>query len=268
MNLIPTTPGDARQANDRDGTRFGVRIGSANADIASARQLRARVFRGGGAGSMNGETDPFDQKSSHVLVEDRQTGELCGCCRIFPVSSAENLAECYSARFYDLSALSAGQCPMLEIGRFCVHPSAGTPDVARLIWAAIAAIVDHRGVEMIFGATSFRGTSAHRYRDTFAYLARHHQPPEPWRVAANAPEVVSFPRERHPDWRRALKTMPPPLRSYLALGAWVSDHAVVDRDLNTLHVFTGLEVARVPKNRKAFFRKACPNDIDLGQGQG
>jgi L-ornithine Nalpha-acyltransferase len=44
-------------------------------------------------------------------------------------------------------------------------------------------------------------------------------------------------------------TMPPLLRSYLAMGGWVSDHAVVDRDLNTLHVFTGLEIRAIPEAR-------------------
>ena len=43
--------------------------------------------------------------------------------------------------------------------------------------------------------------------------------------------------------------MPPLLRSYPAMGGWVSDHAVVDRDLNTLHVFTGLEIAAIPPAR-------------------
>ena len=37
--------------------------------------------------------------------------------------------------------------------------------------------------------------------------------------------------------------MPPLLRAYLLMG-WVSDHAVIDNKLNTLHVFTGLEVRK------------------------
>ena len=36
--------------------------------------------------------------------------------------------------------------------------------------------------------------------------------------------------------------MPPLLRTYLLMGGWVSDHAVVDRHMDTLHVFTGLEI--------------------------
>ena len=46
-----------------------------------------------------------------------------------------------------------------------------------------------------------------------------------------------------------MRMMPPLLRGYLSLGGWVSDHAVIDPDLKTLHVFTGLEVKRVPSRR-------------------
>jgi hypothetical protein len=44
------------------------------------------------------------------------------------------------------------------------------------------------------------------------------------------------------------------LRTYLAMGGWVSDHAVVDDDLGTLHVFTGVEVGKVPGTRAARLR--------------
>ena len=48
--------------------------------------------------------------------------------------------------------------------------------------------------------------------------------------------------------------IPPLLRTYLAMGGWVSDHAVVDRAMNTLHVFTGLEIAAIPEARKKLLR--------------
>jgi hypothetical protein len=38
------------------------------------------------------------------------------------------------------------------------------------------------------------------------------------------------------------------------MGGWVSDHAVVDADLDTLHVFTGLEIRAVPPGRARLLR--------------
>jgi len=71
-----------------------------------------------------------------------------------------------------------------------------------------------------------------------------------------APKVFRFAQRlrRKPDIKRAMLAMPPLLRTYLMMGGWVSDHAVVDHDLNTLHVFTGVEIAAVPPNRARLLR--------------
>ncbi len=47
----------------------------------------------------------------------------------------------------------------------------------------------------------------------------------------------------------APKNVPPLLRMYLAMGGWVSDHAVIDRGLDTLHVLVAVPVADIPPAR-------------------
>ena len=51
-----------------------------------------------------------------------------------------------------------------------------------------------------------------------------------------------------------MRAIPPLLRTYLAMGGWVSDHAVIDRQMNTIHVFTGVEIDRVPVARARALR--------------
>jgi putative hemolysin len=60
-----------------------------------------------------------------------------------------------------------------------------------------------------------------------------------------------------------LRQMPPLLRSYLAMGGWVSDHAVIDRDLGTMHVFTGLEADSVPACRLRALEAAPGGVIEI-----
>ena len=57
-----------------------------------------------------------------------------------------------------------------------------------------------------------------------------------------------------PDRRAALVGLPPLLRSYLGLGGWVGDHAVIDKVMNTVHVFTALSVDAVPAARARALR--------------
>jgi len=146
---------------------------------------------------------------------------------------------------------------MVEMGRFCVHPDRHDADIVRIAWAAMTRLVDSEGIEMLFGCSSFDGTEAEPYFDAFALLSRRHLAPRRWLPKIKAPQVFPFARQlasHRPDQKMALLHMPPLLRSYLILGGWVSDHAVIDAEMNTLHVFTGLEIAAIPDNRKRLFR--------------
>ena len=163
-------------------------------------------------------------------------------------------------RAYELSALADYPAPMVEMGRFCMAPGVRDPEVIRAAWGAMTAFVEAEGVGLLFGCSSFEGVDAEAYMDAFAYLKDKHLAPKRWLPRAKAPRVFAFAkalRLRRPDMKLAMRRMPPLLRSYLLLGGWVSDHAVIDRDLNTLHVFTGVEISRVPAARRRLMRPAA-----------
>ena len=104
----------------------------------------------------------------------------------------------------------------------------------------------------MFGCASFQGTDATAYLDAFAVLRDKYLAPKRWLPRVKAPRVFRFAARlrRKPDMRQALRKMPPLLRSYLMMGGWVSDHAVVDSQMNTLHVFTGIEIGSIPAVRR------------------
>jgi putative hemolysin len=174
-----------------------------------------------------------------------------------PLGSGSEINSSYSAQFYGLSPFLQFPDKMMELGRFCIHPDfERDPDILRVAWGALTQYVDRAGVAMLFGCSSFEGVEAEGYRDAFDMLKERHLAPPRWRPIVKATDVLRFGRRprRAPDAKRALRTMPPLLRSYLMMGGWVSDHAVIDRDLNTLHVFTGLEIAAIPAARKRALR--------------
>ncbi len=118
---------------------------------------------------------------------------------------------------------------------------------------------------MLFGCSSFAGTDPAPHLDAFAHLASRHLAP-PLLAPQRKAEAVDYPAlvaDHTPNPDRALASLPPLLRTYLAMGGWVSDHAVIDRDLNTLHVFTGVEIARIPPARARLLRALADSVIDL-----
>ena len=239
--------------------RYAARLAETPDDLVRAQRLRHRAFRGEGTDGL--DVDAFDAICAHVLIEDSQTGDLVCCFRLLPLRAGCEIRRSYSAQFYDLAALESFPGPMVEMGRFCIHPDRHDPDILRIAWGAMTAWVDAEGVQMLFGCSSFRGTDAAGYLDAFALLKDSHLAPPHWLPRIKAPDVFRFARSlqaMRPDARRAQTAMPPLLRTYLLMGGWVSDHAVVDRDLGTLHVFTGLEIGAIPPARARLLRAvAC-----------
>ncbi|MCF1710048.1 GNAT family N-acetyltransferase [Tabrizicola sp. J26] len=238
--------------------RYHARLASGEADLRRAQQLRYLTFRARNAVQAEGlDADEFDAVCQHMLVEEARSGTLVCCFRLMPLAGGAEIGRSYSAQYYNLSALSDFDGPMVEMGRFCIHPDWKDPDILRVAWGAMTRFVDETGVEMLFGCSSFRGTEAEAYLDAFAMLKEAHLAPKRWLPRVKAPNVFRFARalkRLKPDAKRAMQAMPPLLRTYLLMGGWVSDHAVVDRDLDTLHVFTGLEIRAIPPARARLLR--------------
>lgn len=238
-----------------ESTRYRVRVAQDGRDIRAAQRLRHLAFAPVVEADL--DCDAFDPLCTHFLIEEQSSGRLVGCFRMLPLSSGADINLSYAAQFYDLANLSRFTGPMAELGRFCCLPSVHDPDILRHAWAAMTRHVDRTGVEMLFGCSSFQGTDPAPYRDSLALLRDRHLAPKGWRPGVRAPGVFRFSEGlggHEPDAKQALRHMPPLLRSYLAMGGWVSDHAVVDARMNTLHVFTGVEIKAIPPVRKRLLR--------------
>ncbi|MCA0872848.1 GNAT family N-acetyltransferase [Seohaeicola saemankumensis] len=231
--------------------RYRARIASGAQDIADAQALRTLAFA-----TATSDRDAFDDICSHILVHDLRSGQLVCCFRMLVLEGGSDLARSYSAQYYELSGLQSFEGRMVEMGRFCLHPDWHDPDILRVAWGAMTSFVDTNNIEMLFGCSSFAGTETEQYLDAFAMLKHRHLGPKRWLPRVKAPDVFRFAARlrRKPDVKKAMLRMPPLLRTYLMMGGWVSDHAVVDRKMNTLHVFTGLEIGAIPPARKRLLR--------------
>lgn len=237
-------------------TKYRARPAETRQDLRASQVLRHRAFHGQTVGPAC-DRDDFDDACVHILVEEVETGRLVSSFRMLHLIDGNEIDRTYSAQFYELSALHGFDGPMVEMGRFCIDPACHDADILRVAWAAMTRYVDDHGVQMLFGCSSFKGTDADPYFDAFAMLKERHLAPRHWGPRVKAPSVFRFAdrlRRRKPDAKQAMLGMPPLLRTYLMMGGWVSDHAVVDRQMDTLHVFTGLEIAAIPPMRKRLLR--------------
>lgn len=238
--------------------QYRARLALDAADLARAQALRHRSFlaRRGMADSPGRDADGFDALCRHMLVEDRASGQLVCCYRLMSFAATESLATSYAAQLYGLGALDGFAGAKLELGRFCLDPDWHDPDILRLAWGAMARIVDAERVSLLFGCSSFEGAAWQPHAKALALL-RGHLAPSAWMPLQKAPETCAFAemlRDQPFDLRAALQSLPPLLRTYLVMAGWVSDHAVIDRQLDTLHVFTAVEIAKIPPARARALR--------------
>lgn len=243
--------------------RYRARLATSEGDVDSAQKLRFEAFIANRDAAIEGpracgiDADHLDPFCHHMLVEERRSGKLVCCFRMMPLKTGAEIDRCYSAQFYDLEPLRDYPDAMVEMGRFCILPGMNDPDILRVAWGAMTKYVDDHSVEMLFGCSSFEGTEAESYMDAFALLKARHIAPKRWLPRVKAPKVFPYAKRltiRRPNMKNALGVMPPLLRTYLSMGGWVSDHAVVDPDMNTLHVFTGVEIKHVPAARARLLR--------------
>jgi L-ornithine Nalpha-acyltransferase len=228
------------------------------AEVEEAQRLRYLAFHGVALTPAGlGDSDAFDPLCRHFLVRSNDDDRLVACFRLRRFASGASLADSYAAQFYGLSGLSAFAGPLLELGRFCLHPDWHDPDILRIAWGALARVVDTEGIEILFGCSSFAGVTPEPYAEAFRMLRQGHLAPPHWRPEVRSADVFAFGQQDSTmpvDQRRALGVMPPLLRTYLMMGGWVSDHAVIDRAMNTIHVFTGLEIRLIPPARARALR--------------
>ncbi len=239
---------------------FRVRLAQTAEDIRAAQRLRhLTFFRSTGAAPRDDalDCDAYDKTCEHILIELTATDALIGCFRLMPFENGRDIDRSYSAQYYNLGALRDFPARMVEMGRFCIHPDHRSPHVLRVAWLAMTRYVDANGIGMLFGCSSFEGKDAAAHLDALALLRARHLAPRRWLPLPKAPKIFNFAamlRRKPLDEKHGMRLMPPLLRGYLALGGWVSDHAVIDEDMNTLHVFTGVEIARVPTQMANRFR--------------
>jgi len=245
-----------------------VRLANNPREIEAAQRLRYRVFyEEMGAVPMDGESRPgidrdhFDDWCDHLLVIDPGLPEehsVVGTYRLMPGSRQAAAGGFYSASEFDLTPLLANGPRaerLLECGRSCVAAGYRTSRTVQLLWRGIAAYMADHDIEAMFGCASLPGTDIQQHAGPLAFMHQHALAPASLRVSALPEHAADLPETRLScDGRRsALKALPPLIKAYLRLGAWIGEGAATDRQFRTTDVFVLLPVTRIPARYHAYF---------------
>jgi putative hemolysin len=232
-----------------------VHLARSDEDVRRAQELRYRVFFEEGSARPNPisraarrDVDGYDPLCDHLLVADDE-GRIVATSRLLRQEIAEANGGFYTASEFDIRPLLAARPGLrfLELGRSCVLKPYRTTRTAELLWHGIWAYVLRHRIDVMIGCASLEGTDPDALALPLSFLHHAARAPEDWHASAH--EHLRVRMDRMPaeaiDARAALRSLPPLLRGYLRLGAFVGDGAVVDESFGTTDVLVILPVAAI-----------------------
>ncbi|WP_030716394.1 GNAT family N-acetyltransferase [Streptomyces sp. NRRL S-237] len=256
--LAPVRAPAAAPGAPSEGPRYAVRLARDEDEVRAAQRLRHQVFVGELGARLDGpepglDADAFDAYCDHLLVVDEETEQVVGTYRLLPPERAAVAGRLYSEGEFDLSALAPIRPDLVEVGRSCVHPDHRNGAVIALIWAGLAHYMDRSGHNWLAGCCSIPladgGVLAAATRETA--LTRS-LAPEEYRVTPHlpwSPEGIAFPDRME---------LPPLLRGYLRLGAWVCGEPALDAEFGCADLYVLLSLRRTNPRYLKHFRSLVP----------
>jgi putative hemolysin len=251
-----------------------VRLARKKSEIRQAQRLRYKVFYeemsavpGALAMLSRRDEDAYDPIFDHLLVVDRgdaagghrwRRARVVGTYRVLRQEVADLYDGFYTQGEYDILPLIRAKSPrysFMELGRSCVLKPYRTRRTVELLWQGIWSYVREHGIDVMVGCASFEGTDPSAHAQALSYLHHHALAPAEWRVSAHQHLRVDMnmlpPEEINP--RAVLKALPPLIKGYLRLGAFIGDGAVIDHQFGTTDVLIILPVEAIRTRYFAHF---------------
>lgn len=241
-----------------------VRLAQSAAEVRQAQKLRYQVFYQEGSALPSAgrllarrDIDGYDAICDHLLVVDHAARDgsplnrpaVVGTYRLLRQPFAEEYGGFYTAGEFDITTLVArhNRLQFLELGRSCVLSHYRNKRTVELLWHGIHAYILQNHCDVMFGCASLDGTDPKQLALPLSFLHHHAGAPEPWRARALPERYVEMNRmsKEAIDPKAALRALPPLIKGYLRLGAYIGDGAVIDHEFGTTDVLIVLPVSAI-----------------------
>jgi putative hemolysin len=234
-----------------------VRLARKRGEIRRAQRLRYKVFYEEMSAVPDAlamlsrrDEDAYDAVFDHLLVLDHgepsngrrwRRPKVVGTYRMLRQEVADLYDGFYTQGEYDIAPLLQAKpdYSFMELGRSCVLKPYRNKRTLELLWQGVWSYVREHGADVMIGCASFEGTDPAAHALALSFLHHNALAPEEWRVRAHdhlRVDMNMMPREAV-NTRAALRALPPLIKGYLRVGAYVGDGAVIDHQFGTTDVF-------------------------------
>lgn len=235
---------------------YRVRFARNIAELDEVLRLRFEVFNlelGEGLESSFAtglDQDEFDLTCHHLIVEERDTGQIVGTYRLQTPEMAAAGHGLYTATEYDLSGMPQEVLRQsVEVGRACVAREHRGRQVLYLLWRGLALYMVHNQLRYLFGCCSLTSQDPQDGHRALAHLWRRDAVhPELWLPAL--PEFDCGEAETEEEGI----VLPPLFEIYLRYGGKVCSPPALDQRFKTIDFLVLLDVTGLsPRAHRMFF---------------
>ena len=228
---------------------FEVRLAKNFKDIDAAQNLRFRVFYEELKAKptiknilYEKDFDELDPFCDHLLVIDHnkksKRESIVGTYRLIRRPMTQIHGKFYTEGEFDIKKILKHKGEILELGRSCVNKDYRDKPIIKLLWKAISAYMEHYKIKIIFGCASFPGVNYKKYKEQLSFLYHYYLAPKSIRPKALPPNnlQLNYCQKKDLNIYKIFKSLPPLLKGYLRLGAYISDGAFIDKQFNTIDI--------------------------------
>jgi putative hemolysin len=244
----------------RAGARLRVKLAHSQDEVRASQRLRYRVFAEEMGATVHSEhpgeeADHYDPYCQHLMVWDEAAGRVISSTRILTGQMVKKAGGFYSEGEFDLSRVLRLPGNFIEIGRTCVDPDFRSGAAIGMLWAGLAQFIDLNRIDYLIGCASIPMTDGGATTNAImAQLRARHMAPEHLRVTPR--KAVPLSDARLPDDQ---VSMPPLLKAYLRVGAWVCGEPCWDPDFGVADVFVLLDVDNLQERYVRHFMNRSEN---------
>lgn len=199
------------------------------------------------------DNDKYDNFCDHLVVIDTFVSDnfIVGTYRLLMNNGLNESSDLYTETEFDIKKLKKFKGRILEAGRSCVHESYRNGRIIRLLWRGLSSYINQQNVNFILGCASFTHEENFKIDDKLSYLYHYHIAPKKFRSIPLDGKGINWNLipKKNLNKREIFKSLPPLIKAYLRVGAWVGEGAVFDKEFNTIDVCIILK--KVKKNRSS-----------------
>ena len=245
----------SRQLQPAEHRHLVTSIARSETEIIEAQQLRYKVFAEEMGARLPStaegiDCDIYDQYCEHLLVRETEENRVVGTYRMLTPNQAEKIGGYYSQTEFDMTRLLHLTDRTLEVGRSCVHRDFRNGATITHLWSGLAQYMLQHGFEYLIGCASISmADGGHIAASVYRKLHRLYSAPAEYSVFPLCPLPLNA-LNAYLD-----APIPPLIKGYLRLGAYICGEPAWDPDFNTADLFILLPMSRLNSRYAKHFLK-------------